>query len=182
MVGERHDPASQAALARALEQQYRKVDYYVAGMRTTAVQRSVLADNFDVIVVFLLVMAVLLAVVGGLGLMGTMSINVIERTREIGVMRAIGATDGVILQVVMVEGILIGLVSWVFGSLLALPLSQVLSDAVGEAFIRSPLSYTFSKYGSALWLALVIGLAALASFPPAWRASRLTVRDVLAYE
>ena len=66
-------------------------------------------SQFDLLVVFLLVMAVLMAVVGGLGLMGTMSLNVLERTREIGVMRAIGASDGAVRQVFLVEGILIGL-------------------------------------------------------------------------
>jgi putative ABC transport system permease protein len=127
-------------------------------------------------------MAVLLAVVGGLGLMGTMSLNVLERTQEIGVMRAIGASDGAVRQVFMVEGILIGLISWLLGAGLALPLSKLLSDAVGLAFTKAPLSYTFSLNGVLLWFVVVVILAALASFLPARSASRLTVREVLAYE
>ena len=55
-----------------------------------------------------------LAVVGGLGLMGTMSINVLERTREIGVMRTIGAVDRAIRQTVIIEGLVIGLVTWFY--------------------------------------------------------------------
>ena len=53
-----------------------------------------------------------MAAVGVIGLTGTMSINVLESTREIGVMRAIGASDGAVAQVFIVEGLVIGLLSW----------------------------------------------------------------------
>jgi putative ABC transport system permease protein len=127
-------------------------------------------------------MAILLALVGGLGLMGTMSINVLERTREIGVMRAIGAPNRGVAQVFILEGIIIGLLSWCFGALLAIPLGRILSQAVGGAIMGIPLSFSYSMPGLWLWLVVVIGLSALASFIPARSASRLTVREVLAYE
>jgi putative ABC transport system permease protein len=114
--------------------------------------------------------------------MGTMSINVLERTREIGVMRAIGASNGAILRIVMVEGVFIGVVSWVIGALIALPLSRLLAEAVGQVFLKSSPSYVFSSMGALLWLGTVIVLAAVSSMLPAWNASRVTVRDVLAYE
>jgi GAF domain-containing protein len=138
--------------------------------------------SIGVIVVFLMIMAVLLAVVGGLGLMGTMSINVLERTREIGILRAIGASNGAVLRIVIVEGVLIGVISWAIGAVLALPLSVLLSNAVGEAFLQMPLDFVFSLSGLLIWLGVVVVLAALASFLPAWNAARVTVRAVLAYE
>jgi putative ABC transport system permease protein len=107
---------------------------------------------------------------------------VLERTREIGLMRAIGASSQAIWQIVIVEGVLIGLFSWMLGLVLAFPLSKRLSDAVGIAMLQVPLSYTFSFAGVLLWLGLVVVLAAVASFLPAWNASRLSVKDVLAYE
>lgn len=76
---------------------------------------------------------------------------------------------------------LIGLLSWVCGALLSLPTSKLLSDVVGIAFAFS-VSFTFSAIGPLLWLGIVMVLAAVASFLPAWRASRMTVRDVLSYE
>ena len=127
-------------------------------------------------------MTILMALVGGLGLMGTMSINVIERTREIGVMRAIGASNRSVMQIIVVEGVLIGLISWVQAMILGLPLSKLLSDQVGNAFVDAPLSFSFSFAAIALWLVIVLLLATLASFFPARTASRLTVREVLAYE
>jgi putative ABC transport system permease protein len=137
---------------------------------------------FDAIVALLLAMAVLLALVGGLGLMGTMSINVLERTREIGVLRAIGAPNRGVAQVFIMEGIAIGLLSWLFGSLLAVPMSWALNMAVGASMMGSPLAYSFSFPGLWLWLVLVFLLSTLASYIPARNASRLTVREVLGYE
>ena len=66
--------------------------------------------------------------------------------------------------------------------MLALPLSLVLSKAVGVALMQMPLDFVFSLPGLLIWLGVVVTLAALASFLPAWNATRVTVRDVLAYE
>lgn len=137
---------------------------------------------FAILVAMMLVMALLLAAVGGLGLMGTMSINVLERTREMGVMRAIGAANSTILQIVEVEGILIGILSWFIAAGIALPISKSLSDTIGQQLLSTKLHYSFSYTGAFIWLALVIILAGVASFLPAWNAARITVREVLAYE
>ena len=137
---------------------------------------------FEVLIVLLLIMAFLLAVIGGLGLMGTMSINVLERTREIGVMRAIGAPNRSVRRIFIIEGIIIGIISWIIGTILAYPVSKTLSNLIGDQFLNAPLVYTFAFDGALIWLVLVIVLAAIASFLPAWNASRITVREVLAYE
>jgi putative ABC transport system permease protein len=182
LVTSPRDAATQARVAKAAETHFNALGMRVGSVQTIAELRAQNESLFNIIVIFLMVMAVLLAVVGGLGLMGTMSINVIERTREIGVMRAIGASDGAVLKIVIVEGVLIGAISWLLGALLALPVSKLLSDAVGVSFFQTPLSYRFSLSGALIWLALVVLLAAVASYLPARNASRLTVRDVLAYE
>ncbi|MDR7420366.1 MAG: FtsX-like permease family protein [Armatimonadota bacterium] len=182
VVTQAHDAPFVTEVSRALEARFRQLGLRMTANQTVPEIRKQVAAQFNVIIVFLLVMAVLLAVVGGLGLMGTMSINVLERTREIGVMRAIGASDRAVIQIVMVEGIVIGLISWALGAVLALPLGYGLSNAVGLAFLRIAPAFKFSVIGVGLWLAIVVVLAAVASFLPAWNASRLTVRDVLAYE
>ena len=114
--------------------------------------------------------------------MGTMSTNVLERTREIGVMRAIGASDGAVLRIVVVEGVIIGMISWFIGAALAFPIGAGLSTAVGRVLFSTPLPYVFSVSGVVTWFVIVAVLAGVASFLPAWNASRLTVREVLAYE
>jgi putative ABC transport system permease protein len=136
----------------------------------------------NVFVYFMLGMAVLIAIVGGLGLTGTMSINVLERTREIGVMRAIGASSWTIQSIVIAEGVVIGLGSWIISIALAIPLTNVLTFGVGMAILTTPLPVVYSISGILVWLFGTLLLAAIASALPASRASRLTVRDTLAYE
>ncbi|MCS6774700.1 MAG: FtsX-like permease family protein [Anaerolineae bacterium] len=181
-VTERHDGAFQAQVAREIESEFRAAAMPVDTTETLTERRDQITFQFDLLVTFLIIMAVLLAIVGGLGLAGTMSINVLERTREIGVMRAIGASDGAIQRIVIGEGIVIGVISWFIGALLALPISVLLCDAVGQAFLRRPLDFTFSLFGVGLWLGAMLLVAAVSSLAPALRASRLTVREVLAYE
>jgi putative ABC transport system permease protein len=109
-----------------------------------------------------------------------MSINVLERTREIGVMRAIGASNGSIRTIVVIEGVLIGAISWLVGALLSLPFSYGIVALLSTA-LRFEVFYAFSVFGLVIWLAIVIGIPAIASVFPAWNASRPTVREVLAY-
>ena len=179
---ERHDLASVKATATALEAHFDRVGLRVNDVQTVLGERAEVSASIGIIVALLLIMAVLLAVVGGLGLMGTMSINVLERTREIGVLRAIGAPNRGVAQVFILEGVIIGLLSWALGSLLALPLGRLLADAVGVPLMGTPLTFTYSMNGAWIWLLLVALLSVLASLVPARNASRLTVREVLAYE
>jgi putative ABC transport system permease protein len=176
------DPADHRRIAAALEQHFEEAGYSIALLTTRAENLEGTEYQFSILVNLLLVMTFLMALVGGLGLMGSMSISVIERTREIGVMRAIGAATRSIIQIVVVEGVIIGVISWLQASLLAYPMSRILSDQVGLAFVDAPLSFSFSGRAIAIWLLLVVVIAAVASYLPARTASRLTVREVLAYE
>ncbi len=154
----------------------------VQSIETVAQVRERVVFQFNVLVAFMLIMAVLLAAVGALGLAGTMSINVLERVREIAVMRAIGASTRSIAMLVAVEGWLIAGISWFFGWLAALPLSRSLCYIVGMAFAGAPLRYMFAAPAVGIWLGIVLILAAGASLLPAWNAARISVRDALAYE
>ncbi|MCS7061755.1 MAG: ABC transporter permease [Anaerolineae bacterium] len=169
-------------LAQELEDHFAARGMRPASVNTASADRANIEYQFGLLVTFLLIMALLLAIVGGLGLSGTMSMNVLERTREIGVMRAIGASTGAIVRIVIFEGVFIGLLSWVQGALLAWPISRLMSDAIGELIVRSPLSFVFSAPGVLIWLAVVVVVSAAASVAPALNASRISVREALAYE
>ncbi|NJP04243.1 MAG: ABC transporter permease [Chloroflexaceae bacterium] len=172
--------AEQVATLDALETylEYQGMD--VGRIFSMSEMQDRVTAQFDFIVMALLVMAVLMAFVGGLGLAGTMSLNVIERTREIGIMRAIGASNRMVLHIFLGEGLVIGILSWMFGTVLALPISKLLSDAMGQLFFRVPLSFHFSVEGVGVWLVFSLILAFVASLLPAWNATRLTVHHALA--
>jgi putative ABC transport system permease protein len=176
-----------SAVERAAQIPLLEQGFEAGGMRVSSIisldqERAEVEAAFNVLTGLLMVMAGLLAAVGGLGLTSTMSLNVLERTREIGVMRAIGANSGAVFQVVVAEGICIGMISWLLAALLALAANQPLSAAFGIAFINAPLSAALAPLGSIIWLIAILLLAVVASILPAWRATRLTIRAVLAYE
>jgi putative ABC transport system permease protein len=172
----------QAALAKAVEARLRHYNVDIADISTGSSIGQTATDGFNVLVGFLLFLAGLTALVGSIGLTGTMSMNVLERTREIGVMRAIGASDNMLMKMVIVEGSLIGLLSWLFSCLLAFPISKLMSDSVNQAIFGAPSNFALTPTGFLLWLGVVILLSVLASLMPARNASRLTIREVLAYE
>jgi putative ABC transport system permease protein len=183
LITDVRDAATQDRVADQAGELLKAAGVEVALTRTLTVFIQQQNIGIDMVIFFLLLMAVLLAAVGGLGLMGTMSINVLERTREIGVMRAIGAGNGAIQRIVIAEGVLIGLISWVIGAVLAFPVSYLMNQAISAIFqAEDAFTFVFSSTGVLLWLAIVAVLATVASFLPAWNASRVTVRDVLAYE
>jgi putative ABC transport system permease protein len=153
----------------------------VTGVRTSTGIAANIANQLGILVTFLVIMAVILASVGVIGLTGTMIINVLESTREIGVMRSIGASHRSIFGIFITEGVVIALMAWGAGAVLSFPLSVWLVSALGGA-MALPLAYHFSWSGVGLWLVMVVAISVLASLLPAWSASRVSVRDAISYE
>ena len=172
----------QYRLANDVDRFFRKNGFHVNEVEAGQSSLKTASEGLDVLVTFLLIMALLTASVGSMGLAGTMGMNVLERTREIGVMRSIGAVDWEIVKTVMVEGMIIGLISWFFGALLSFPISSMLSSIIGLAIFSTPVDLVFTAQGFVIWLVLVLVLSVLASVLPARSAARLTIREVLAYE
>jgi putative ABC transport system permease protein len=137
--------------------------------------------QFSILTTLLLIMTFLIAVVGSFGLSGTLSINVLERRREIGVMRAVGASSADVSFIFVGEGLLLGLLSWAIAVPISLLAGQYFVEALGKV-INFPAVYHYSPTGLWIWLAVVFTLALLASWLPARRATRISVRESLAYE
>jgi putative ABC transport system permease protein len=117
--------------------------------------------------------------VGVLGLMSAMGASVAERTREFGVMRAVGATSAMVRRTVVAEGLFTGILGAVTGIALAIPLSMAMGNFLGRMSFGLPVPLTVSPGAVALWLGLVVAGAAIASVFPANGAARLTVRETL---
>jgi putative ABC transport system permease protein len=182
LASEGHDAQAQARLIGALSNVYAE-----RGIETTTFQSASQAQEkgrtfFGAILYLLLTMVIVAAIVGSLGLTGTLSINVVERRREIGVMRALGAKPSAIATIFVTEGMLVGALSWLFAAPLSYPGARVFSDAVGNAALGTRLDFSYPFGGIILWLVVVLVLSVLASLWPAVGASRVSVREVLAYE
>ena len=177
-----HDTATQTRVNDELQAMFKARGVQVSSTQLSAEWVEQQQSQTDIFVYFMLIMASLIAIVGGLGLMGTMSINVLERTREIGVMRAIGASNGDIQAIVIIEGMVIGLLSWFISIFVSIPITNALAYGVGMSLLEAPLPTVYGWTGIFAWLAFTLALGTIASALPAHRASRLTVRDTLAYE
>ncbi len=177
-----HDTESQERLAQEMNSVYTannlEVDYSMCANQ----MRSDYRGGFDILLYLLLSMAGLAALVGGFGLMGTMSINVIERRREIGVMRATGATSPAVATIFVAEGVLLGILSWLFAVPLSYPGAYAFSNVIGQTLFNLPFEFVYSVNGMVLWLVIVVVLSTLASLWPALRATQVSVRESLAYE
>jgi len=176
-----HDAASETAAAAKLSDDFSARQMRVTDTMTQKALQKTIGDSLNIIVVFLVIMASLLAAVGGIGLSGTMSINVLESTREIGVMRAVGASNASIYQIFITEGVVVGLVSWALGVFVSVPIGIGLTSALGQA-MSFPLSFAYSPLGVVAWLVFVIVISVLASLLPAYRAARVSVAEAIAYE
>ncbi len=173
------------AAAQAVEKDMR--DFFKSRGMTVVFTNVALKDQqnsnaqFSILTTLLLIMTGLVAVVGSFGLSGTLSINVLERRREIGVMRAVGASSADVGFIFMGEGLLLGVVSWAQAVPLSMLAGKYFVEAIGQV-IDFPAVYYYSFTGVWVWLTIVVVLSLLASGLPARRATQISVRESLAYE
>ncbi|MFZ5643222.1 MAG: FtsX-like permease family protein [Bacillota bacterium] len=174
IVTDNHDEETRAAVATAAERTL--TDAGIVVRSSASVSRSAVAGAGHMLPLILVFLGISFAigVVGFAGLASTMSTNVLERTREFGVMSAIGAPASTVRRLVVLEGIFIAVVSCVIAAIPALLLTAVMIGYM-------PMSGLFqiSVPGVVIWVVVVVVGAALATLAPAYRASRLTVREAL---
>jgi putative ABC transport system permease protein len=182
VVTTEHTLEAQKQIGAVIDAWLRERGYHVSEVEAGKSTLQAASEGLGILVTFLLIMALLTAVVGSIGLTGTMGMNVLERTREIGVMRAIGAVDRVIIKSVMTEGVIIGVISFFLAVIFSFPITWLLNRIISLAIFNSPSQFVLNIWGFLIWLGLVLILAALASALPARSAARLTIREVLAYE
>ena len=134
---------------------------------------------FDATEIFLAVVALVTLTLGGVGVMNTMMMAVAERTHEIGVKKALGATKGRILLDFFLEGLLLALLSGVAGTAVVWALASAVNGLpMPDMFSGLPI-----EWDTALIAIAALGsVAVLAALPPAWRAAQLTPVEALRFE
>lgn len=182
-------PAAQIAIARDLRQYFGENGIEISPQRgvfgiggdATVQTAQTLIAQFDFVIGLLALMAVIIGAVGSIALSGTLSLSVMERTREIGVMRAIGASSWAIARLFIGEGLILGWLSWLIALPLSLPAGRIMVIAMGQAF-NNEYVYHSTPTGALLWLAIITVLSILASWFPARSAMSISVRQSLAYQ
>jgi len=177
----RHDEQTRTAVADAATKTLTNAGIQVQSAASVSRSEAITEGHLDPIIMIVLAIAVAMGVVGGIGLASTMSANILDRTREFGVMHAIGAPPKAVRRIVTAEGIFLALTSCLVAVLPALALTAVLGAGLGNLFMDAPLPFRISILAVGIWLVLVILGATLATEAAATRASRLTVREALAY-
>lgn len=181
IVMKEHDTKTISAVTKEIERALEKENVSMKVDISETRLDSALNGHVYILIFALIMMAVLMAVVGGLGLMSTMGINVVERTREFGIMRTIGGKSGTVIRNVISEGIFIGLMSWTFAIVLSLPVSFYVGRLIGNLSFKTPLPLVLSPMAVVIWLTIIVLGSIAASAYPAWQASRLTIRETLAH-
>jgi len=176
-----HDEQTREAVANAVDEILTDAGVEVRSAASVSQSEAAAEGHTGPIILVLLAIAIAMAVVGCIGLASTMSANILERTREFGVMHAIGARPKDVRRIVVAEGIFMALASCLVAVIPTLGLTAVMGAGLGNLFMDAPLPYRISILAAGIWTALVILGAVLATEAAATRASRLTVREALAY-
>jgi putative ABC transport system permease protein len=182
LVLDRTDADSMNAIKASLDRNMEEQSVRPLSSASKADQRFSADQHMVMIYNFLIVVSGILAGVGGLGLMTTMSLNVLERRREMGVLRAIGARPAVVWLIVVTEGIVTGVLSWVLATFAAWPVSKLIGDYLAKLILKIGLDFLLEPSGPLIWLGVSICLGVVASFVPAWQASRRPIREAIGYE
>jgi putative ABC transport system permease protein len=176
-----HDDESVTTLTKTLKETFEQHNVKVAASQTQPSMRATNEWQFSLVTSMLLALSIIVALVGAIALMGALSIGVIERTKEIGVLRAVGARSGTILGIFVMEGVLQGLMSWIVAVPLSFTVSPFAARQLGQVMFGATLDYQYNWPAVFVWLGIVVGISILASILPARGATRISVRDSLAY-
>jgi len=178
------DPSEEnlSKLVTLLEQHFDMTGIAVRQVKSSKIASRIIRGHLDVIVATLVIVALLMLIVSNLGMASAISTNVVERTREIGILRAIGGKPSAIRNILSSESIMMALLGWLTALVLAQPASRLLSDYFGTALVEYPFDYKGSFQGIYLSLLITIVLACAATMVPARLASRQSVKEAIAYE
>ncbi len=172
-----HDPATVQKRLGEISERFKS---YRVGSDSAYAEVRGAKEQSRILSLALYAMSLIIGAIGALGVLNTLTLNVLERRREIGVLRSMGATDASLVQVFMTEGLALGLGGWVFGLVAGYPLGLLLVNLMQSVLFH--IDYIFSPTMILASLLFALGIAVLASLAPALGAARLRVGQVLRYE
>ncbi|MGD2177927.1 MAG: ABC transporter permease [Anaerolineae bacterium] len=167
------NPERAEALEKELEAAFPEIDFAL----TSDIAESM--SDFQVMEQMATQISLLALFIGGVGMLNTMLMSVLERTREIGVLRALGWRKRQVLGMILQESLVLGAVGGICGMLLGLGMGRLLNLVKG-IWGSIELVYTPLTFVQAVVVALIAGIAG--GLYPAWRATRMRPVEALRYE
>jgi len=151
-----------------------------AMVSTTAQQKAFSQSAFLVLYAMFYSVVAIVALVGAIGLFNSLAMGVVERRREIGILRSMGATGRKVAQVFLTEAIGLGVVGWLTAVLIGIPAAYGFVALLSQVLLRVP--FVFNPMSLVVMLAFILIVAALASLGPVFGASRVKIASTLRYE
>ncbi len=178
------DQQAVVELKRAIEAAIDGSDLNVLAVTSQTERAQIIYNHLAIIISLFTLLSLLVLVVSALGMASATGITIIERTREIGVMRAIGATPKMIYGLFVTEGLLVSAIGMAVALLLSLPLSFGAAKLFGKMILghNTSLNFAFSATGLLVTLVLTLFFAWLASRLSAAQAVKVSTREALTYE
>ena len=182
VTNESHDNETELLVSRQIEKRLQNGGMDIMRSSTIIETRQIFDNHLLLIAGFLMMAAVLVIIVGIMGLVSSTGINLLERMREIGVMRSVGATPKIITGIIIGEGLLTGLMSWAIACLLSAPMTHLTGNLFGNIFLQTPLDSVISPTGIIIWLAAVLITTIFVGWFAAQNALGKPVNETLKYE
>lgn len=139
-------------------------------------------EHLTIVMNFLQFISLFLIIIGALSIISSMGMNLMERKREIGILRSMGATPHGIVKIVFMEGIIIGLLSYLAALGIAPLLGYFSGNVMAGIFLKTKMIFTFSIEGAVIWLIITVLFTSIAGIWPAMKATRLPVSEAVSYE
>lgn len=172
----------QLNVSKEIEKRFQAEGIEISENWNIGLLRKALAEHLNVIAGLLSAVALLAVVVGGLSIASAIGINITERRRELGILRAIGANSHQTISMITFEVILMGIAGWLLGLILAYPVSIWAGNYFGQIFLHTDLNNTISVSGAFLWLVISILAAFVSGLIPAYKAAGSPLKEMLSYE
>jgi len=171
-----------AQLKRLMDQHLTLADIGVSDMASAKKASRIIRGHLDVIVSALLLLALLMLLISTLGMASGISTSIVERTREIGILRAIGGKPTAIATILVTESMTMAFIGWLFALLLSQPTSKLMTEYFGTALVEYPFDYLGSSEGIYYSLLGAIVLVILATLGPIVSANQQSVQEAISYE
>ena len=173
--------ATPAVVVAALDDAFVDAHINVSQIQTRAERREVLEEHISVVITVADMIALAVALVGGICLAAFASLNVLERAREIGVIRTLGATPRAVVWIFVAESGAIAALSALLALVISFFATRALNDMSARLLLQVAVPLVFSPQGLA-WLGSGVFVVMLGVWVPVSRLLRVSVRDALAYE